>query len=284
MSSTTEVGKTRRMNRLLSSITRRIVLVPLDDSLITGPTTGLEQLRSKVELIVKHPPDAIMGFAGLFRNHSDFLSRVPGILNLTASTIRSQHTRKTLIGTVDQAVQLGLDAVAVHVNISSRYESEMIHILGVIAQECDSVGMPLLAIMYPRSETDSGDENYNEIKLKDRQRYAELVAHAARVGTELGADIIKTQYTGDPESFRFVVEACAPVPVVVSGGPVLPPDRMLQTAYEAICAGGAGVSFGRNVFSRPDPRPFIAALRGIVHDGLTTEAALERITKFSAPA
>jgi len=197
-------------------------------------------------------------------------------MNLTASTSRSQHTRKTQVGTVHQAAQLGLHAVAVHVNISSKYEADMLSILGSVSQACESYGMPLLAIMYPRSEADTGDNNFDELQRSDRKRYAELVAHSARVGVDLGADLIKTKYTGDPDSFHLVVEACRPVPVVVAGGPALSPKAMLKMAHEVICAGGAGVSFGRNVFSRDDPKPFIAGLKAIVHEDATLAEALKQ--------
>ena len=46
----------------------------------------------------------------------------------------------------------------------------------------------------------------------------DVVKHAARIGAELGADIIKTNYTGSPETFKEVVDGC-PVPVIIAGGP-----------------------------------------------------------------
>jgi fructose-bisphosphate aldolase/2-amino-3,7-dideoxy-D-threo-hept-6-ulosonate synthase len=273
--SATQAGKVRRLRRLLSPVSNRTVIVPVDDSLIFGPAGGLEQMDSKIERILADPPEAILAFPGLFRSRVDMLSRVGGIVNLTASTTRSAHTRKVQVGTVYQAAQLGLDAVAVHVNLTSSYEFELLKILGIVSQECESYGMPLLAIMYPRAEGVGGDNNYDELQRTDRKSYAQLVAHSARVGADLGATLIKTKYTGDPESFRFVVEACNPVPVVVAGGPALPPFAMLKMAYEVISAGGAGVSFGRNVFSRLDPQPYVVALKSIVHKGVTAEEAFE---------
>jgi DhnA family fructose-bisphosphate aldolase class Ia len=264
------------MRRLLSPTTGRTVIVPIDDSLINGPTQGLERMGPKIEQIVQYPPDAIMGFLGSFRNFPELLAKVPGILNLTASTIRSHHTRKMLVSTVSQALQLGVDGVAVHINISSKYESEMLHTLGSIAQECNDVGMPLLSIVYARSEGKNGDENYDNVKQTNKEEYTKLIAHAARVAVELGADIVKTQYTGDPDTFLFIVEACSPIPVVVAGGPIVEMNDMLKVAYEVVCAGGAGVSFGRNIFSRANPQPYIAALKMIVHEGATPEEAVER--------
>src|SRR5690606_34775819 len=113
---------------------------------------------------------------------------------------------KVLVTSVEKALKLGADAVSVHVNVGSEREPEMLIKLGTVAEICDDWGMPLIAMMYPRGE-----------KIKD-EHDPEVVKLAARAGAELGADIIKTNYTGDPETFREVVKGC-PVPVVIAGGP-----------------------------------------------------------------
>lgn len=273
MRQTSSMGKARRLKRIFSG-KNNLVIVPVDDSLLAGPTQGLENLQSKLPLIIEGCPDVIMGFQGSFRRFSNLLHEVPAILNITASTTRSLHTRKVLVGSVKQAIQMGLDGVAVHVNIGSRFESEMLKIMGKVSQDCEKYGMPLLAIMYPRTEAQDGtDENYLELRDNDRGKYAQLVAHAARVGLEMGADLIKTQYTGDVESFKQVLDACDPIPVVVAGGPAVSAETMLEMAYNVVQAGGGGVSFGRNVFSRTNPIPYIKALKLVVHQKLSpTEA------------
>jgi DhnA family fructose-bisphosphate aldolase class Ia len=221
------------------------------------------------------PPDALLAFIGLFRAHNHLLNNVPIIVNLTASTVLSRHTQKVLVTTIEQAIQVGADAVAVHVNLTSQFEAEMLRTLGSAVHECESYGMPLLAIMYPRGESASGDNNYESLKKKEQTKYAALVAHSARIAADLGADIIKTKYTDSPDSFRVVVEACEPTPILVAGGPALPMDKMLRNAHGAICAGAAGVSFGRNIFTRNEPQPFITALKAVVHGGLTPDQAIK---------
>lgn len=273
ISSYSHTGKVRRMRRLFASKAGRIIIVPIDDSLIFGPAAGLEHIECKLHDILLDPPDALLAFPGVFRNHSHLLSEIPAIVNLTASTGRSNHTRKVLVGSVEQALQLGAEAVAVHVNISSAYEFEMIEILGQVSRDCEHFGLPLVGIMYPRSENSEGDNNYEELKHSDRKAYAELVAHSARVAVDLGVDLIKTKYTGDVESFEIVVRACKPVPIVVAGGPKIPAQSALRMAQQVIEAGGAGVSYGRNVFSRTPSQPMISALKGVVHKGLTAEQA-----------
>ena len=174
------IGKYRRLKRIFSHPSGRVVVVPLDDSLLAGPTNGLEDLVQKAELVAEAKPNAVIGFPGLARHCWKTLSPTPFILNISASTTRTTHTRKTLVGSVDQAIRMGADAVAVHVNISSRYETEMLHSLGVVSRECDLMGLPLMAIMYPRSEAvDGADDNYSTLKEHSRDEYASLVAHCA---------------------------------------------------------------------------------------------------------
>jgi class I fructose-bisphosphate aldolase len=123
--------------------------------------------------------------------------------------------------------------------------------------------MPLLAMMYPR-----GPKIQNE-------HAPDVVAHAARIGAELGADIIKANYTGNIETFKAVVESC-PVPMVIAGGPKCKtPQEILQTAHDSVQAGAAGLSIGRNVFQHENPTLIVKALESIVHKGASVGQALK---------
>jgi len=275
-----EIGKTKRLKKIFSHQSGKIVIVPLDDSLLAGPINGLENLKDKTERIISAKPDAIIGFQGLLRNLSSIINDTPSILNLTASTTKSIHTKKVLVGSLELAMQLDVQAVAVHVNISSKYESGMLKILGKISTGCNKIGMPLMAIMYPRKENEDGsDNNYYAVKEKNRLKYSELIAHSVRVGVELGADLIKTQYTGDSESFKLISESCNPIPVIVAGGKPVSFSEMLQIAEGAIKAGASGISFGRNIFSRKNPQKYISAVKKIVHENMTLEEVCQ-ITEF----
>ena len=96
-----------------------------------------------------------------------------------------------------------------------------------------------------------------------------------RIGAELGADIIKANYTGNIETFKTVVESC-PVPVVIAGGPKCKtPQEILQTAHDSVIAGAAGLSIGRNVFQHENPTLIVKALKNIVHNGASVEQALK---------
>jgi fructose-bisphosphate aldolase/2-amino-3,7-dideoxy-D-threo-hept-6-ulosonate synthase len=141
----------------------------------------------------------------------------------------------------------------------------MLEDLGLIADECSELNIPLLAMMYPRGENIS-----NPFDPK-------IVAHVARIGAELGADVVKTVYTGDSESFRTVVEGC-PVPIVIAGGPQANNDKeLLEMVKGAIDAGAVGVSMGRNIFQHSNPENITKAISNIIFDNSSVESALEVI-------
>ena len=101
----------------------------------------------------------------------------------------------------------------------------------------------------------------------------EYVKLAARIGAELGADIVKTNYTGSPDTFKEIVKGCN-VPVVIAGGPKMDTEAdLLQMVYDAIGAGATGVAIGRNIFQAEDPTLLVSKLCTIVHKGYTPEEA-----------
>ena len=104
-----------------------------------------------------------------------------------------------------------------------------------------NLGMPLMGIMYPRSEKGNLDNNYEDLKLDEPEEYAALVRHFARVGVDLGADLIKAQFTGSASTFRSVIESCGAVPVIIAGWPLIEKDDVAPTnARPAVEAGGGG--------------------------------------------
>jgi fructose-bisphosphate aldolase/2-amino-3,7-dideoxy-D-threo-hept-6-ulosonate synthase len=211
---------------------------------------------------LKGGADAVVLHKGIAKrvnvNGAGLIVHLSAISNLTPNC-----QNKVQVCTVQEAVRLGADAVSVHVNIGAQDECAMLTTLGRVADECDQYGMPLLAMMYPR-----GPKIPNE-------HDPTAVAHAARVGAELGADIIKTNYTGNIETFRHVVESC-PVPVIIAGGPKAETTReILQMVHDSMKAGGAGLSIGRNVFQHENPTLMVKALVAIVHDNASVEQALE---------
>lgn len=276
----TSIGKHIRLSRIFGTRNRRAVIIPMDDGLIDGAENGLRNPIKKVEEIVKGKPNALLGFKGLFKQVYTVIDNMPLIMNITASSNLCSHTKKNLVSSVEEGLIFGVSGIAAHINVSSRHEPEMLKMVGKISRQCDKLGMPLMILAYPRSEDEKGDNNYLELKQNDIDKYAQLVRHASRIGVELGADIIKTQYTGSIESFATVVEACGSVPVLIAGGPQIEVKQILKSAYESVAAGCAGVCYGRNAFNNSNTTQFIRMLNEIVHNGLTVEEVLIRYKDY----
>ena len=258
------LGKKIRLERIVNRETGRTVIVPMDHGVTVGALEGLIDMREAVNDMVIGGADAVLMHKGLVRcSHRGSGQDVGLIVHLSASTsLTPNGNTKTLVANVEEAIKLGADCVSIHVNLGDPEEGQMLADFGRVAESCDNWGMPLLVMLYAR-----GPKITNPFD-------ASVVAHCARVGAELGADIVKVPYTGTPESFAKVIEACC-VPVVIAGGERVDSTRkLLEIVYDSIQAGGAGLSVGRNVFQHPHRIKLVQALRAIVHDNKTVDEAL----------
>jgi predicted phospho-2-dehydro-3-deoxyheptonate aldolase len=252
-------GKTRRLKQIFQRDNRTII-VPMDHGVTVGPIQGIGNMQTITNQLIKGKVDAILVHKGIAKridvDGAGLIVMLSGMSNLSPNV-----NAKVQVCSVQEALKLGADAVSVHVNVGAQDEDKMLANLGKVSEECDSFGIPLLAMMYPR-----GPKIQNEHAV-------EVVAHAARIGAELGADIIKTNFTGTIDSFKFVTESC-PAPVVIAGGPKCKsPQEVLQTTFDALKAGAAGLSIGRNVFQAESPTNIAKALSAIVHENTTVEQA-----------
>lgn len=105
----------------------------------------------------------------------------------------------------------------------------------------------------------------------------QMVIHAARIGFELGADVLKIPIPEDISSLESLSNAL-PVPIVLMGGPATDPGKLFQMLREAMDAGAAGVALGRNIWQHPQPGTMVEALRGIIHHNLSPADALDLLS------
>ncbi|GAB6175889.1 2-amino-3,7-dideoxy-D-threo-hept-6-ulosonate synthase [Desulfobaculum senezii] len=259
------IGKAIRFERIMNRNTGRAIIVPLDHGTTIGPVDGLIDMRETLAHVAEGGANAVLMHKGLVPcGHRQQGPDIGLIVHLSASTVLSPFPNaKTLTGTVEDAIRLGADAVSVHVNLGDESERDMLADLGRTASQASEWGMPILAMVYAR-----GPKVANEFD-------PDVVAHCARVGMELGADIVKVPYTGSPETFRRAV-AGACVPVVIAGGPkVDSPRDLLQMVSDSLDAGGSGLSIGRNIFQAEDTFNMVRALNGLVHEGWDVDSALD---------
>jgi len=244
-----------RLRHILDPATGRTVIVPLDHGFTAGPLKGLVSMRDALDSILQARPNAVILHSGMLRELPWRLPADVGIiLHLSGGTnLTPSGIRKVLVANVEDALSLGADAVSIHVNLGNRYEADMLADAGAVASRCRTYGLPLLIMAYVRGR-----------KVKDEFDPG-LVAHAARLASELGADVVKAPYTGSEESFRTVVQSCC-APVVIAGGPRMDREEdLVRCVQDAMNAGAAGISIGRNVFQHPNPKLFLRRLRNIVH-------------------
>ncbi len=256
------IGKAIRLERIMNRNTGRSVIIPMDHGFSVGQIYGLHDMPKVISAVSEGGANAIVLHKGMVRHgHRKAGPDIGLIVHLSASTsLNPDPNDKVSVCSVEEAISLGADCVSIHINLGAPNESKMIEEAGVISCQCTRWGMPLLVMIYPRGKgIDPTDPA--------------AIGLCVRVAEELGADIIKTSYTGDPESFAAITGACA-VPVLVAGGEKGGDLETLMMIREAVGAGAAGVAMGRNAFQRDDPARFIRAITRVVHQDAEPEDAL----------
>ncbi|KFG01360.1 fructose-bisphosphate aldolase [Streptomyces scabiei] len=268
-----KTGKPLRWRRLSLAGDDRHLLIPLDHSVSDGPVTPPGQWDELVRELVAGGADGIIVHKGRARTLApDLLKSCALVVHLSASTACSADVdAKVLVGDVEEAVALGADAVSVHVNIGSDTEGRQLSDLGAVARSCDTWGMPLIAMVYPRGPR---IENPHD---------PVLLAHVVNVAADLGADMVKTTVALPLDRMAEVV-AHSPIPVLAAGGP---PDGSDLIAYgtAVMAAGCRGLAVGRRIFSSPSPAALVSRLAAVVHgytgDGLPNDMSMTAHTHYS---
>ena len=245
-------GKLRRARRLFGA-DGRAVFVAIDHAAYMGAGPPLDRMAD----IAAGQPDAILATWHLARSEAatfagaGLVLRVDGGMSELGGTATSDISG--LLHSAEDAMTVGADAVVVLAFPGAPDEHLSLRRLAELCTECERLGLPVMAEMIPGGWGQACEWSF------------ENVAKAARIGAELGADIIKTLCPGPTEEFAAVVEAC-PVPVVALGGPKMAnEDDVVAVARGVVDAGGAGVAFGRNVWGSADPRKLVERLMDAVH-------------------
>lgn len=156
---------------------------------------------------------------------------------------------------VDEALRLGAVAVGYTIYLGSDLEPEMLKEFGKIEEEAHAKGLVVIAWMYPRGK-------YVKDPLDN-----DVTAYAARVGLELGADLLKVHYTHQPDKFPWVIESAGKAKVLSSGGAHESDEYLLQEAREVMAAGASGMAVGRGVWESENPDEISRQLYEIVIEG-----------------
>lgn len=252
------LGKSVRLNRIIAGGKRRVLTVAVDHMINypTGFPKGLLQMEHTLARIVEGAPDALTMNKGIaIRYMAPYAGQVPLIIQSMA--LRPGEPDFADTATVEEVVGMGADAIAVAMFVYCAEEMGYIRHLAEVVRQAASFGLPVIPHIYPLA---SGDERHTV--LHD----AEHIFYAARVGLEMGADLIKVPYTGDVSSFRDIVSAF-PVPVVAAGGPRCATlDDAIAMARAIGNAGAAGATMGRNVWEFEDIPLAIKQLKQAINE------------------
>ncbi|WP_049925205.1 2-amino-3,7-dideoxy-D-threo-hept-6-ulosonate synthase [Halopiger goleimassiliensis] len=238
------------------------VIVPMDHGITMGAVQGLKDIESTIDGVTRGGADAVLTQKGIAPRVHDNKNGKGYIVHLNGSTtIGPDENDKRMTGTVEEAVRVGADAVSFHINVGSDHEPDQITQLSEVTADAKRLGIPVLAMAYARGPGVDPED-------------PEALGHAVRLAEELGADLVKTGYSGNAGSFRHVVESTR-LPVVIAGGSKGTDRETIEMVRGVMDAGGAGVSMGRSIFQHEDPEAIATAVSAVVHDDLDAEAALK---------
>jgi DhnA family fructose-bisphosphate aldolase class Ia len=235
-----------------------------DHALVLGPIAGTVDPAAQIRRLAEAGVDGILMNLGMVSAVADsmLVERPPALIvrldwtSLWTADKSNGKLRSRLLGTVEQALRAGADAVLTYLFVGTgdaEFESDEVARNAAVARECESLGVPMIVESLAR-----GPRAHDPLAV-------EWMNLHTRIAAELGADVIKTEYTGDPESMAEVVKTC-PVPILVLGGARQGSDEEeLDIVAGAMAAGAAGIFFGRNIFQSGNLCNFVQRARGILN-------------------
>lgn len=261
------VGKTIRMNTLFRKDTGNSVCVAIDHGGIAGPMEGINDPEQLISDCLEGGADCVLTTRGFTRSAEKAWDRgLSLILRLTGGfTVLGGKFEEELISTPETALEYGAAGVAVTAKFGHEREGEFIKNASLVADTCSRWGLPVMIEAMGKGK-DVKSTDLRGVKL------------AARAAMEIGADIVKCYYTGDPETFHEVVEGC-PVPIVILGGAKTDDvNDVISDVYYAMQAGARGIAIGRNIWQHNNTKAIVEAMAGLIHEKWSIDQAVKHIS------
>jgi len=180
-------------------------------------------------------------------------SKVPLIVKLNGKTnlVKGEPLSRQLC-TVKEAVKLGAAAVGYTIYLGSKHESIMMQEFEKIQRKAHKQNIPTIAWIYPRGKAVKGKSS------------KELMAYAARAGLEIGADMIKINYSGNPKDLRWAVKSASRTKIVIAGGMKKTEKVLLKQTREIMKSGAIGLAIGRNIWQSKEPQKITNKIKKII--------------------
>lgn len=254
-------GESIRFARLFSD-NKNALVVAVDHGLYFGPLPGMIDLPGVIKRVAG--ADAILMAPGMPAHCQEVFSRrgAPAcIVRLNwgsnyAAMWEYKHSYSVPMLSVADAVAQGADLVIGSLSLKNPDEMEdaqNVEIFSDCVAQKRVLGIPLIGEVYP-----TGGDDFPPEELQDE------IFIGCRIIAELGADLVKTFYTG--KRFSEII-AATPIPVLALGAKKLPKESdALKLAAVSIEAGARGIVYGRNVIQSKEPERLLDALKEVVKE------------------
>jgi len=279
------LGKKIRQSRIIDPKSQRGFCIAFDHALQLGTCKGLEQPEKALDQMSEAGVDAVILPLGTALHYGERLVRNCGpslVLRLDQTTMWREgtpldyadgHTR--LIASVEDAIALGAEAVITYLFVG---HNDHVEETAAFRANSEINAAARRAGIVHVIET-MGARHALASNIHD----GEFVRFHSRIGVEMGADIIKTDWPGSITALRQITSEL-PVPVMLAGGPSSGNDwETVELVHQIIEGGAAGIFFGRSIFQAKSPLTVMKACRAIIHDGASLAEAAE-IAKLPATA
>ena len=263
-------GMILRRQALFSKRDERSVIIAMDHGAIAGPIQGIVHPSELVSACVQAKVDGILAHKGFVDASTEAWDRCTSlVLRLTGGfTVLGGLFEEEMIVEPLTALSYGAACVAITVKFGHEREGAFIRQASLAIDECHRLGLPVMVEAMAK-----GNRKGEKVPSND----PEAIRMVARMGAEIGADLIKTHYTGSIDSFARVVEGC-PVPIVVLGGEKTDSIRsVFQDIHDSLCAGGKGIAVGRNIWEHGHVDKMLTAAVGVVHEDWSVDQACDFI-------
>ena len=237
----------------------KTLILAYDQGLEHGPTADFNEKNVDPNYIIdiakKGKFNALAVQKGIAEKYNEEImkSKIPLIVKLNGKTRLSKgEPISEQLGTVKEAIKLGAIAVGYTIYIGSEFESEMLEDFSEIQKDAHKKGLPVILWIYPRGKAVKDDTS------------KEMMSYAARVGLEIGADIVKIKYNGKVNDLKWAVKSAGKTKVVIAGGVKSGEKDFLNDVKKIVKSGASGMAIGRNIWQSEKPIDLTKKVKKII--------------------
>lgn len=258
---------TQRMNHIIQPDGKTFIMA-MDHGANFNVLPAMKNPKKLIRDIALAGADAFLSTVGMADKFAESFLGKGIILRIDGgvSYLGDRSKPMQIVATAEDALRLGADSVITMGFPGSVFENEVLSNLSRVVLDCHKWGLPVTAEALPRGFEKAEDS-----------RTPENITFASRQSAELGADIIKTEYTGDQDSFHRLTESVYAPVVILGGAKKVPEEQLLQEIKDALDAGAAGIAMGRNIWGHDNPARYASAIAMLIHEGCSVDIALKEI-------